>query len=316
MRHQNHAPAAGKRCKRPAVSSCFVTVIGLWLVLPAVDCLAQAPPVLSAPQPELSTLIDLQASELTESSGIAELNGQLWTHNDSGDQPRLFAFDLSGQLLAQVTVSGATAIDWEDICAFTRDDRSYLAVGDVGDNNGQRPFVSIYVIELPDDWQKSLDKNQCLKLPITGTFQVTYPTGAVNSEALAYDPLTREFILATKELLQSRLFGVDASRLTERQVQVAQGRGLLNLPLVTAADISANGKHLVLTTYGPGCLLTRPRVTEPYVAWSSDAVMAALQVFELPLRKQGESVGFDGQGTHLWLTSEFAPTPLWLMPVP
>ena len=106
MRHQNHAPAAGKRCKRPAVSSCFVTVIGLWLVLPAVDCLAQAPPVLSAPQPELSTLIDLQASELTESSGIAELNGQLWTHNDSGDQPRLFAFDLSGQLLAQVTVSG------------------------------------------------------------------------------------------------------------------------------------------------------------------------------------------------------------------
>lgn len=316
MQLQNHAPTTGKPGQRSTVRSYFITVFGIYVILAALQVSAQEPPLPSAANPEPVTLVHLQASELTESSGIAELGGLLWTHNDSGDQPRLFAFDFSGKPLAQVTIAGATAIDWEDICAFTRDGRSYVAVADVGDNTGQRDFVSVYVIELTSDWQKSLDTKQHLTLPATATFQVTYPIGSVNCEALAYDPLTSEFILATKELLQCRLFGVDASQLTGVQSPVAQGRGMLSLPLVTAADISADGRHLVLTTYGPGCLLTRPSVSEPYVAWFTEPVMAKLQMFELPLRKQGESIGFDRQGTHLWLTSEFAPTPAWRIPKP
>ena len=194
MRQQNHAPTAGNRCNRSAVSFCFVTAFGPWLTLAATYCPAQEPPLLSAAQPKVVTAVNLQASELTESSGIAQLGEQLWSHNDSGDRPRLFAFDFTGQPLAQVSIAGATAIDWEDICAFTRDGRSYLAVADVGDNAGQRKLVSVYAIEFPNEWQNSLDPQQSLTLPVTATFQVTYPTGAVNCEALAYDPLNREFI--------------------------------------------------------------------------------------------------------------------------
>ena len=45
--------------------------------------------------------------ELRESSGIAVSRtqpGVLWSHNDSGDAPTLYAIDLKGRLLAKVAV--------------------------------------------------------------------------------------------------------------------------------------------------------------------------------------------------------------------
>ena len=66
--------------------------------------------------------------------------GTLWTHNDSGDAPRVFALDRRGRLLREVAVSGAEAVDWEDIAIRGRT----LYVGDIGDNLAQRPNVAVY----------------------------------------------------------------------------------------------------------------------------------------------------------------------------
>ena len=56
--------------------------------------------------------------ELTESSGLAVSRtqpGVLWSHNDSGDGPNLYAIDPSGRLLAVFPVANAAAVDWEDM---------------------------------------------------------------------------------------------------------------------------------------------------------------------------------------------------------
>jgi len=56
--------------------------------------------------------------ELKESSGLAisrTQQGVLWSHNDSGDGPSLYAIDIAGKLLGVFHVSGAMARDWEDI---------------------------------------------------------------------------------------------------------------------------------------------------------------------------------------------------------
>ena len=58
----------------------------------------------------------------------------LWTHNDSGDRPRLYALDLTGKHLGTCDVEGAGAVDWEDMASFQRDGTSYLLIADVGDN--------------------------------------------------------------------------------------------------------------------------------------------------------------------------------------
>jgi hypothetical protein len=71
----------------------------------------------------------LASKAIVESSGIAcgRANPTTsWTHNDSGGQPQIFAFGRKGEELATVTVSGATARDWEDMASFSHGGRDYL----------------------------------------------------------------------------------------------------------------------------------------------------------------------------------------------
>lgn len=254
----------------------------------------------------------LQSPELTESSGLALVGEQIWTHNDSGDRPRLFVFDRRGASLGQVEVLGAQAEDWEDMCAFSRGQQHYVAVGDVGDNGHQRASVTIYVIEIPAHLRNQTQafSPAVLKLPVAASIEVTYPDGAVNCEALAFDPRSDALLLATKELTRCRLFQVPLGALQGRQRVEAKWLGSLLLPLITAADISPDGKRLCLTTYGPACLLERRTVSPRETDWELHSE-AGLAMLPLPSRKQGESVCFSLDGSRLLLTSEFAPTPVW-----
>ena len=254
--------------------------------------------------------VELQSAALNESSGVAisTLDPQIvWTHNDSGDIPRLFAFTRGGQWIAELKLQGAAAVDWEDMCSFQRDGKSYLAVGDVGDNLRKRTSVVIYILEepplLPDP---PLPKQ--LAIADFERIEIQFSSGAVNCESLAYDPLEDRFLLATKELLRCRLYSLAAQPNPQGAVVVASHSLSLGVPLVTAADISSDGRWLVLATYGPACLLRRGQCGR----W--DASEGAVQILELPARKQGESICFADENAQLLLTSEFAPTPLWSIP--
>jgi hypothetical protein len=258
----------------------------------------------------------LESELLTESSGIADSHGYYWSHNDSGDRPRLFAFARSGALVCEVQLSGAQAVDWEDMCAFNRKGRSYLAVGDVGDNDHRRSRVVIYVVELDASLRQALASQATLTVVPSAIIEVTYPDGSVNCEALAYDAQKDCFVLATKEPLRCRLFEVETRGLDQVGAPVrlrlaAQFTDTLVLPLVTGGDIAPSGKQMVLTTYGPGCLLTRHETD----GWNYRHGESAT-IFELPPRKQGESVCFSEDGKQLLLTSEFAPTPLHCIDLP
>src|SRR5689334_12926657 len=58
-------------------------------------------------------------ADVPEASGLTisrRHDGLLWTHNDSGNEPVLFAIDTSGRARGRVRVS-ARLRDWEDISA-------------------------------------------------------------------------------------------------------------------------------------------------------------------------------------------------------
>src|SRR5205085_3619918 len=60
----------------------------------------------------------VQNKRLTEISGVAASRrypGVYWTHNDSGGKPEVFAFTLDGTDLGSYALTGASAVDWEDI---------------------------------------------------------------------------------------------------------------------------------------------------------------------------------------------------------
>src|SRR5687767_3394126 len=79
---------------------------------------------------------EIRSAEITESSGLAASRCQpnvLWTHNDSGDGPYIYAIDPSGANLGTFKVPNAENEDWEDIAGFKdTDGRCYLFIGEIG----------------------------------------------------------------------------------------------------------------------------------------------------------------------------------------
>ncbi len=93
-------------------------------------------------------------ARVAESSGIAVSRahrGVLWTHNDAGNQPYVYATDLAGTDRGTVRIGGVRAVDWEEIvlgpCPAGRGTCLYIA--DTGDNDGKRKSVVIYSIPEP-----------------------------------------------------------------------------------------------------------------------------------------------------------------------
>src|SRR5215207_11600158 len=91
---------------------------------------------------------------VSESSGLVASHlrpGAYWTHNDSGDGPFIYAFDARGESLGVFRVTGAQARDWEDISIGPgpERDKSYLYIGDIGDNDKERSEVVVYRVAEP-----------------------------------------------------------------------------------------------------------------------------------------------------------------------
>ncbi len=84
---------------------------------------------------------------INETSGLAFVKGKLWTINDSGGEPVLYAFDtLTGDVVQQIVVEGAKNRDWESLA----NDDAFIYIGDFGNNSGKRKDLTIYRVKISD----------------------------------------------------------------------------------------------------------------------------------------------------------------------
>ena len=82
-------------------------------------------------------------TDINETSGLIFFNGKLITHNDSGDNAKLYEIDtVSGSISRSIAITNANNIDWEDI---SQDD-THIYIADIGNNNGNRNDLKIYKI--------------------------------------------------------------------------------------------------------------------------------------------------------------------------
>src|SRR5690606_11062503 len=96
--------------------------------------------------------VNIGNPEINEASGLVASvahKGCLWTHNDSGDDARVFLVDNSARYKATYYLQGIVAHDWEDIAMMEQSGISYLLIGDIGDNRGRRPYVYVHVLKEP-----------------------------------------------------------------------------------------------------------------------------------------------------------------------
>ena len=109
-----------------------------------------------------------------------------WTHNDSGDVARVFGLDRRGRLLREVAVTGAEALDWEDIAARG----ATLYAGGIGDNLAQRPEIAVYRFGEPGPGVTSVAAER---------IALRYADGAHDAEALLVDPRNGTIAIVTKD---------------------------------------------------------------------------------------------------------------------
>lgn len=108
--------------------------------------------------------------------------GVLFTINDSGHAPELFAFDTTGADRGRWSIEGAVNRDWEAVavgrCAPDRDEWC-VYIGDVGDNALRRALVTIY--RVPEPAPLAAGERGALRADV---LIARYPDGAHNVEAM------------------------------------------------------------------------------------------------------------------------------------
>lgn len=91
------------------------------------------------------TLVNELPDAIEETSGLIFVNGKLWTHNDSGGEPKLYCIDtISGEIIAEKTIAGVTNNDWEDVAK----DNTYVYIGNVGAMASNRQILRIKIADL------------------------------------------------------------------------------------------------------------------------------------------------------------------------
>jgi len=261
-------------------------------------------PTQYAPGRQIATLANPAIDESSGLAGSHRTPGVFWTHNDSGDVARLYAFDRQGRDLGSFLLCDVEAFDWEDMAAWTLDGRHYLLVGDTGNNVRNSAVHILYLVEEPEvDPVRGVLVSE---MPVTQVVHYEYEDDYHDCEALAVDPTTKTVLLVSKEKRPECLvYALPWPVGTSDKAYVARRIATLHIPMVTGMDISPDGRHAVVLTYGDAYeYLRADRET-----WS-EAFSRRPSLIVLPSRRQGESICFGPDGRTLYLTSEKRPTPL------
>jgi hypothetical protein len=270
----------------------------------------------SAPYGPAKVIAHLENPAVHESSGIAASRrwpGVFWTHNDSGDRARLFAFDREGRDRGSFTVSGATNIDWEDIALGPgpRPSGWHLYIGEIGGNKRDATEVVIYRIPEPRPRHGGAAGTEPA-FPI----HLRYPDHAHDAEALLVHPVTGDIYIVTKAFADDRetlVFKAPAPHTTAARTMEKVGRirfsneseFTLMLGRVTGGDISPDGRRVVLCDYFRAYETVIPAGRPFDDIWAQE-----LTPIELAPRRQGEAICYRHDGRALLATSEGSPCPL------
>ena len=227
-----------------------------------------------------------QDPQIVESSGLVARAGLFFTVNDSGDSGRVFAVDARTCRTVGVT---SWSDEVEDVEALAADGDEVL-VGDIGDNLAARD--SIRLLRVPAGAGDRAVRPT--------TYELSYPDGARDAEALLVDPVTRRVLVASKGLMSGVLYQAP-EQLSESEPN--RLKAIADIPgLVTDGAFLPDGRHLVLRTYSRAVFYTYPG-------------LELVGEVDLPDQQQGEGIAVDQRG-RVYLSSEGQQAPVLRLDLP
>ena len=251
---------------------------------------ASAPPAAerSCPRVAESTVTGTVAdAALDEISGLVvghRMDGVLWVEEDSGNDAAVYALEPTGEVVAEVTVDGATNEDWEDLAWA----KGRLWVGDIGDNERERSEIQVYSFPEPRDRGVTSVDATILRL--------RYEDGPHDAEAMFVDPRDEHLYLIEKQPTEpeSAVYAVPLREVRLGEVGVLRLIARVPLSFVTAADL------------GPTGIAVRNYLTTLVFPWSDDrTVVSTLEGKSCPVSLgSSEAIAQTRDGTALYSISE------------
>ncbi|SDR73365.1 hypothetical protein [Actinopolymorpha singaporensis] len=231
-------------------------------------------------------------ARITESSGLAASavhRGYFYTHNDSGDEPRVFLVDPRGRVAGTISLRTAENVDWE---AIAPGPERRIWVGDIGDNTRVRDRITIYrfrepesPIDQPVEWSR---------------FRFRYPDGAHDAEALLVDPRTARVYVVTKDPGGGAIYAAPANLVAGTTAPLTK---VADAPaMVTDGAFLPDGSAIVLRTYADVRVLR----------WPGGKPERTIPLSQP--QRQGESLAVGADGKRLFLGSEGANSAVYELP--
>jgi hypothetical protein len=223
------------RCRVGSLVGVTAAAIGLLL---STACAGPA----TAPASQIGALAH---KAIRESSGVIasrRFPGVFWTHNDSGNDPVLYAVTQNGTTLREFPVA-AEMNDWEDIAT---DDAGRLYIADTGNNKRDRKHLRVLQIAEPDPSQGA--KAEAL-VPLA-VWKLAYPGERFDCESLFIFKDDGYVISKVEPPARARIYRFPLTK-QRGAIPLEEVTSIAAEGAVTSADISPDGRWLaVLGTDG------------------------------------------------------------------
>ena len=207
-------------------------------------------PVLDNPTDDFlpgKRLAELTNKKLSEVSGIASSinhKGYLWAHNDSKNGTEVYLIDQHLKIAMTCKLAGVENRDWEDITVGPgpEDGKSYVYVGEIGDNNAKYRFKRVFRFEEPAQIQ-----NGVVDIVDFDTIIFRLPAKK-DTETLMIDPITKNLYVISKREEPVFVYELQYPYSTH---DTLQAREVMSLPFtqIVSGDISSDGKQVLLKNY-------------------------------------------------------------------
>lgn len=202
----------------------------------------------------LGTFKDTTLMEASAAAASRTQAGVIWTVNDSGNSPWVYAVDTTGATLGIYRVLGSSNFDWETLTVSPCPAGSCLVVADIGDNPETRPSVVLYRVPEP-----RLPPTPTAELGATApadTLRIQYPDGPHDVEAIYADAEANLYLISKGRTQGVRLYRLPAGAWEGATPAVPQL--VDSLPIdpdisvgrwVSDAALSPDGTRVAVRTY-------------------------------------------------------------------
>lgn len=223
--------------------------------------------------------------------------GVFYTCNDENTAPQVFGVQTStGDTVSTITWASASGI--VDPEALQVDNQKRLWYWDIGDNDGSRSNVSVYMAAEPGLGDHT---------NVAATrFKLKYPDSPRNAECGLIHPVTNKRYIVSKKST-GRLYELPAALQTGNAKNLLTKHGFSLPSLVSDGCFTIDGRYVLFRREGHN---TTVFVHDPARSWAKvDEITVPSQT-----KPEGITMALDGQS--FWITSEGAAAPFYNVALP